>query len=95
MKNQRIYLLVFILASVFTYQMALRNSVIAVRSHPVDVDETVYYQVTPTETPLSSIDDEVLTTDPIQLQIIILFGIVAVLIIFIGVWINQRQVDIK
>ena len=95
MKSQRQYLLLIILAAVITYQMAIVNPVIALQSQAVDVGESVYYQVTPTEMPLTSIDDEVITTDPILLQIIILFGIVAVLVIFIGVWINRRHVEVK
>lgn len=95
MKNQRLYQLLLILAAVITYQMAIVNPVIALQAPALDVNESVYYQVTPTEMPLTSIDDEVLTTDPIQLQIIILFGIIAVLVIFIGVWINRRHVEVK
>ena len=94
MKNHWLYLFILIIASVLTYQMSIVNPVISHQA-PAYVDNSVQYQVTPTEMPLTSIEEEVLTTDPIQMQIIILLGIVAVLVIFIGVWINRRQVDLK
>ena len=95
MKNRGLYVFILIFAFVLIYQMAVVNPVIATQSQAVDFRESINFQVTPTETPLTSIDDEVFTTDPILLQILILFGIVAVLVIFIGVWINRRQVEVK
>jgi hypothetical protein len=94
MKNHKLYLFIIIIACILVYQVAVINPVIASQL-PANADNLVHYQVTQTEMPLSSIDDEGLTTDPILLQIIILLGIVAVLVIFIGVWINRRKVDLQ
>ena len=53
---------------------------------------TPFHQTIPTETPLLEQGAGVLTTNPALLQVIILLGIVAVLIIFIGVWISRSKV---
>jgi len=94
MKKHRLYLIIIIVASVLTYQLALVNPVIALQL-PGDGNNSPHYQLTSTQTPMTSIGDEVSTTDPVLLQIIILLGIIVVLVIFIGVWIIRRRVVSK
>jgi len=53
------------------------------------------HQLLPTGTPQSADSQEVLMTNPALLQVMILFGVIAVLVIFWGVWINRHQVDLR
>jgi len=91
MKAHRLYLLLLIVVSILTYQMVIINPVVAFQL-PAGGDDSLHYQMTPSVTPIA---EEVLTTDPILLQIIIVLGILAVLVIFIGVWISRRQVGLS
>jgi hypothetical protein len=94
MKSHRLHLLILIPVTILIFQSAIVKPVIAhppsVNSHP-----SLPLQVTPTSTSLAPNGEEVYTTDPLLLQIIILLGILAVLVIFLGVWINRRQVDLQ
>jgi hypothetical protein len=96
MKKNLLRLIMLIVGLLLTYQMSIVNPVIAQQS-PIEALNSPHYQyqLTPTVIPTPSIGDKVLTTDPILLQIIILLGIFAVLVIFIGVWINRRQINLK
>jgi hypothetical protein len=94
MKIKQLFLLVLIIALFLIFQMAIVNPVIA-HQLPSSADESVYFQITPTETPMIQNGIEALTTNQILLQIIILLGILTVLVIISGVWISRRQVDLQ
>jgi hypothetical protein len=56
-------------------------------------ESAMMYQVAPTPTPELVDNEVILTTNPTLLQIMIFLGIVAVLVIFLGVWVNRRKLD--
>lgn len=68
--------------------------ILAVTADPTSSELAGMVQLVPTPTP-KLVDAEVgLTTNPALLQIMIFLSIVAVLVIFLGVWINRRKLDL-
>jgi hypothetical protein len=53
------------------------------------------YQIIPTATPQLEGGEEVLMTNPVLLQTMIVLSIIAVLVIFGGVWINRHKWDLR
>ena len=94
MNGNRKYLLGFLIASVLIYQIVFLRSVDAVK-FAGDGAAKLQTQIVPTATQLVPTSQEIPTTDPVLLQVIIGLGVFMVLIIFFGVWINRRQVEIK
>lgn len=52
-------------------------------------------QILPTATPQISDGEEVLMTNPALLQVMVILSIIAVLVIFGGVWINRHKLDMR
>lgn len=59
------------------------------------VDLSHRSQILPTATPQFSGNEEVLVTNPALLQVMIILSIIAVLVIFGGVWINRHKLDLR
>lgn len=94
MKLLRTYLFVLIAVLTLAFQIAwTRTAHMAVSASVAEISPR--NQVVPTLTPQVETTEEVLMTNPALLQAIILLGIVAVLVIFVGVWINRRKIDLR
>jgi heme/copper-type cytochrome/quinol oxidase subunit 2 len=73
---------------ILAIQNGLTHTVSAV-SPLAEADNKLNYQIAPTETPQAEDLEQDLATNPILIQLIILLGILTVLIIFVGVWVNR------
>jgi hypothetical protein len=96
MNQRQVVALFSIVISIFVLWFALANQGLASASTPSNMF-LPQVQVVPTVTPTSQeeIANEALMTEPVLLQVIILLAVVAVLVVFIGVWINSRRVDLR
>lgn len=96
MNQRHVIALFLIVISIFLVWFALANQGLASASTPSNSFHP-QVQVVPTLTPTTQeeIVNEALTTEPVLLQVIILLAVLAVLIVFIGVWINSRRVDMR
>lgn len=94
MNINRKYLLGILIVSVMMYLIVSMQPADAAKL-PVDKGAQIQAQIIPTATLLTPPSPEISTTDPVFIQIIIVLGIFAVLVIFLGVWINRHQVDMK
>ena len=92
MKPFRVAPFILVAASILIFQIAWTNPT-GLNPSASGIELSVRNQAVPTEIPLTEIDEEVLVTNPALLQVIILLGIVAVMVIFIGVWINRLKVN--
>lgn len=99
MKNQSARYKVFTLSLVFAILTVATlipwtNSVLA--TGLVRDPRTFYeHQILPTETPQPIRGEEILITNPALLRIMILLSVVAVLVIFWGVWINRHKLNLR
>lgn len=94
MKSLRTYLLILVIVFALAFQIAWTKTTHTAASASV-AEISSRNQVAPTITPQVENNEEVLMTNPALLQAIILLGIVAVLVIFVGVWINRRKIDLR
>jgi hypothetical protein len=94
MKRLWLPLVVLAVIAVLAFWLAWTNKIVSAAPAFL-ADVTLHNQVLPTETPQTESSEEVLMTNPALLQAIILLGIVAVLVIFVGVWINRRKVALR
>lgn len=94
MKPRWIYFSIATALSILAGVYMLARPIWTVASSP-SPGEAPISQIAPTETPPVELDGEVLMTNPALLQVIILLGIIAVLVIFIGVWFNRRKVTLR
>jgi hypothetical protein len=98
MKQRKIYALiilslVFQLALFLAISLAPVNLAAAMNATPDELSSG--YQILATPTPELLDSEVVLTTNPALLQAMIFLSIVAVCIIFWGVWINRRKLDLR
>jgi hypothetical protein len=94
MNKKLLSLITLILLCVLTVQNVLAHTV-SVVSPLAGADNNFSYQIVPTETPQPENLEQDLATNPVLLQLIILLGILTVLIIFVGVWINRSEIKLR
>lgn len=93
--NKKLFSLITLIAlCVLAVQNVLAHTV-SVISLPTETNNGYAYQIIPTETPEPENLEQDLATSPVLIQLIILLGILTVLIIFVGVWINRGEIKLR
>lgn len=94
MNKKLLSLIALIALCALAVQNVLARTVSAI-SLSAEADNGYSYQIIPTETPQPENLEQDLATNPVLIQLIILLGILTVLIIFIGVWINRSEIKLR